>query len=75
MAASIPSDNYERGGRGNMCDAEHCYNSRPHKLGTAQRLFLESAKEKRRYLSDQKVTLYSPEHAPKTAAVFEPTAK
>jgi len=58
-----------------MCDAEHCYNSRPPKLGTAQRLFLESAKEKRRYLSDQKVTLYSPEHAPKTAAVFEPTAK
>ena len=60
---------------GIMCDAEHCYNSRSPKLGTAQRLFLESAKEKCRYLSDQEVALHWPEYAPTTAAVPVPTPK
>ncbi len=45
------------------------------KLGAAQRLFLESAKEKCRYMSDQEVTLYWPEYAATTAAVPEARAK
>jgi hypothetical protein len=60
---------------GIMCDAEHCYNSRSPKLGAAQRLFLESAKEKCRYMSDQEVALYWPEYAATTAAVPERTGK
>ncbi|WP_157634386.1 hypothetical protein [Variovorax sp. Root318D1] len=60
---------------GIMCDAEHCYNSRSPKLDTAQRLFLESAKEKCRYLSDQEVAAYWPEYAPTTAAAPAPTTK
>jgi len=60
---------------GIMCDAEHCYNSRSPGLGAAQRLFLESAKEQCRYMSNQEVALYWPEYAPTTAAAPAPTAK
>jgi len=60
---------------GIMCDAEHCYDSRSPKLGAAQRLFLESATEKCRYMSDQEVTRYWPEYAATTAAVPKATAK
>ena len=45
------------------------------KLGAAQRLFLESATEKCRYMSDQEVTRYWPEYAAATAAVPKATAK
>jgi len=69
-----PTKSTAAGGQTNgiMCDAEHCYNSRSPKLGAAQRLFLESAKEQCRYMSNQEVALYWPEYAPTTAAAAAP---